>query len=122
MFKSVKSFESFIQALDKMSCVVLTAAFTDGPSATHLHRVAPELDVAAAAAPRLPADEGGGSRQWTGVVLRLGSQGGSVGAQAVLLGGAGAGRLRGGQTGGSALQVGAHLAEERERETERSTE
>lgn len=96
-----------------MSRIVSTVAFTDGPSATHLHRVAPELDVAAAAAPRLPADEGGGSRQWTGLVLRLGSQGGGVGAQAVLLGGAGAGRLRGGQTGGSALQVGAHLAEER---------
>lgn len=99
-----------------MSCILLIEAFTSSPSATHLHRVAPELNVAAAAAPRLPADEGGGSRQRTGLVLRLGSQGRSVGAQAVLLGGAG--RLRRGQTSGSALQVGAHLAEKRGRTTD----
>lgn len=81
---------------------------------THLYRITSVLHVTAAAAPSLSAAVRAASPCWAGVVLRLPSHRGGVAAQEVLLGGARARRLRGGQASRPALEVGAHLTGSKE--------
>lgn len=75
----------------------------------HLDGVTSVLDVAAAAAPRLPSAVRGASHQWSGVVLRLSCHRRGVATEEVLLRGAGARRLCGRETGGPTFHIGTHL-------------